>query len=218
MKFTKEEAYKDLVSKMTTNGEKLNLSERSINEQLEALIGIIVNEDTELDDFVTKTLPLFKTANANVRNDVSAGINKYKEENPITPPQPTDANSQNKKVREGDEKSKSDLELRMEALEKELADAKRVKKDLDIRASVIAKMNEKGVKDKEWVNSLLSEVSITDDFDVDTKVESYLNLYNKSKAQVEPNATPADATNSKGNNYIKDVVKQASEKQKGLNA
>lgn len=218
MKFTKEEAYKDLVSKMTTNGEKLNLSERSINEQLETLIGIVVNEDTELDDFVTKTLPLFKTANANVRNDISAGINKYKEENPITPSQPTDANSQNKKVREGDEKSKSDLELRMEALEKELADAKRVKKDLDIRASVIAKMNEKGVKDKEWVNSLLSEVVITDDFDVDTKVESYLNLYNKSKAQVEPNATPADATNSKGNNYIKDVVKQASEKQKGLNA
>lgn len=218
MKFTKEEAYKDLVSKMTTNGEKLNLSERSINEQLETLIGIVVNEDTELDDFVTKTLPLFKTANANVRNDVSAGINKYKEENPITPSQPTDANSQNKKVREGDEKSKSDLELRMEALEKELADAKRVKKDLDIRASVIAKMNEKGVKDKEWVNSLLSEVVITDDFDVDTKVESYLNLYNKSKAQVEPNATPADATSSKGDTYIKNVVKQASEKQKGLNA
>lgn len=208
MKFTKEEAYKDLVSKMTTNGEKLNLSERSINEQLETLIGIVVNEDTELDDFVTKTLPLFKTANANVRNDVSAGINKYKEENPTVQPSPTVT----------DKKIKEDLELRMEALEKELANAKREKKDLDIRASVIAKMNEKGVKDKEWVNSLLSEVVITDDFDVDTKVESYLNLYNKSKAQVEPNATPADATNSKGNNYIKDVVKQASEKQKGLNA
>lgn len=218
MKFTKEDAYKDLVSKMTTNGEKLNLSDRSINEQLETLIAIVANEDTELDDFVTKTLPLFKTANANVRNDVSAGINKYKEENPITPNQPTDANNQKNKVRYEVKEEKSDLELRMEALEKELADAKRVKKDLDIRASVIAKMNEKGVKDKEWVNSLLSEVVITDDFDVDTKVESYLNLYNKSKAQVEPNATPADATNSKGNNYIKDVVKQASEKQKGLNA
>lgn len=218
MKFTKEEAYKDLVSKMTTNGEKLNLSDRSINEQLEALIGIVANEETELDDFVAKTLPLFKTANANVRNDVSAGINKYKEENPTVQPTPTVTDKKIKEISENDEKKKSDLELRMEALEKELANAKREKKDLDIRASVIAKMNEKGVKDKEWVNSLLSEVSITDDFDVDTKVESYLNLYNKSKAQVEPNATPADATSSKGDTYIKNVVKQASEKQKGLNA
>lgn len=218
MKFTKEEAYKDLVSKMTTNGEKLNLSDRSINEQLEALIGIVANEETELDDFVAKTLPLFKTANANVRNDVSAGINKYKEENPTVQPTPTVTDKKIKEVSENDEKKKSDLELRMEALEKELANAKREKKDLDIRASVIAKMNEKGVKDKEWVNSLLSEVSITDDFDVDTKVESYLNLYNKSKAQVEPNATPADAASSKGDTYIKNVIKQASEKQKGLNA
>lgn len=212
MKFTKEDAYKDLVGKMTANGEKLNLSDRSINEQLETLISIVASDETELSDFVEKTLPFFKTANANVRNDVSAGINKYKEENPVV--KTTDDKKDPEPVKAGGADAKSALELRMEALEQQLADAKREKQLVDIKANVFAKMKEKGVKDKEWVNTLLSEVNITDDFDVDAKVESYLNLYNKSKAQVETNATPDTAGGGNGDNYIKDVIKQASEKQK----
>ena len=52
MKFTKDEAYKELVVRMTAKGEKLNLSERSVNEQLETLISLIANEEMELTDFV----------------------------------------------------------------------------------------------------------------------------------------------------------------------
>lgn len=212
MKFTKEEAYKDLVWRMTANGEKLNLSDRSINEQLDALITLVANEDTELSSFVDSTIAFFKTANANVRNDVSAGINKYKEENPVVKP-----TEQQKEKPSEQSKEKTELELRLDALEKELANAKREKQLIDIKADVIAKMKDKGVKDKEWVNSLLSEITIADDFDVDTKVESFLNLYNKSKAQVGQNATPEGAGGGKGDTYIKDVIKQASEKQKSQN-
>ena len=75
MKFTKDDARKELSTQMTAKGEKLNLSERSLNEQLDALIPLVANEEMELADFVTKVLPIFKTADANVRNDVSAGIN-----------------------------------------------------------------------------------------------------------------------------------------------
>lgn len=212
MKFTKEDAYKDLVAKLTANGEKLNLSDRSINEQLETLMSIVANEETEMSDFVEKTMPLFKTANANVRNDVSAGINKYKEDNPpVKVTTPPNVQAEPKKD------DKSELEKRMEVLEKELANAKREKQLLDIHADIIAKMKDKGVKDKEWVNALLSEVNITDDFDVDAKVESYLNLYNKSKAQVDTNVTPSSASGGNGDTYVKNVIKQASEKQKTLN-
>ena len=52
MKFTKDEAYKDLVAKMTAKGEKLNLSDRSINEQLETLMTLIANDETELNDLL----------------------------------------------------------------------------------------------------------------------------------------------------------------------
>ena len=77
MKFTKDDARKELSTRMTTKGEKLNLSERSLNEQLDTLIPLLANDETELSEFVEKVLPIFKTADANVRNDVSAGIKDY---------------------------------------------------------------------------------------------------------------------------------------------
>lgn len=203
MKFTKEDAYKELVGKMTARGEKLNLSERSINEQLETLIPLIATEETELSDFVEKTLPLFKTADANVRNDVSVGINKYKEDNPIPKPNPQPSQTKT----EGGEKS--ELEKRMEALELELANAKREKYQSDIRKDVISALKEKGVKDEIWVNTLLSEVNITEDFDVNAKVESYLNLYNKSNAKVNTDVTPQGANSNGKPDVIGEAIKQA---------
>ena len=203
MKFTKEDAYKELVAKMTAKGEKLNLSERSINEHLDNLISLVVNDETELSDFIERTLPLFKTSDANVRNDVSAGINKYKEDNPVVAP-PTNPTNNAKKGAD----DKSELEKRMETLEKELANAKREKRMVDVRREVISRLKEKGVKNEDWMNALLSEVSITDDFDVDTKVESYLNLYNKLQADVELNSTPLGVGGGKSD-YVSDAIKQA---------
>ena len=68
MKFTKDEAYKELVARMTAKGEKLNLSERSINEQLENLISLVATDETEMSDFVEKILPLIKTADNNIES------------------------------------------------------------------------------------------------------------------------------------------------------
>ena len=81
-KFTKEQALEELKKQIPTNGNKLNLSDRSINEQLETLMPLLAGEDTELTDFIGKVLPVFRTADANVRNDVSVGIKDYKEKNP----------------------------------------------------------------------------------------------------------------------------------------
>lgn len=204
MKFTKDEAYKDLVAKMTAKGEKLNLSDRSINEQLETLIALLANDETELNDFVKKTLPLFKTADANVRNDVSVGINKYKEDNPIPKPEPNPApaNPQNNNA-------DSELLKRLETMEKELADSKREKQQADIRKNIISALKEKGVKDEEWVNDLLSEITIADDFNIDSKVDSYVKLYNKSQAGVNANATPQSTEGKTSEKRISDVIDSA---------
>ena len=78
MKFTKEDAYKELVRIMTEKGEKLNLSERSINEHLDNLMPLLANDETELNAFVQQILPLMKTADANIRHDVSVGIADFK--------------------------------------------------------------------------------------------------------------------------------------------
>lgn len=207
MKFTKEDACKELVSRMTAKGEKLNLSERSINEQLDTLMAIVVNDETELADFIDRTLPLFKTADANVRNDVSVGIAKYKENNP-TPP----ANPQPQQPGVNDDKN--ELLTRLEAIELELANAKREEQVRSLHNDISMRLRSKGVKDEEWVNALLSEVTISDNVDVDAKVESYLNLYNKSHARIERNATPQGANGGNGDTYIKDIIKKAGEKAK----
>lgn len=186
MKFTKEDARKELTAQMTANKEKLSLSERSINEQLDALMPLIATDETELADFITQVMPLFKTANANIRNDVSAGIKEYKDQNPIqpqTPPAKTDEQ----------QPTESEWERRLKALEEENATIKREKAISDKRKQIKNALKEKGVKDNEWINSMLDLVTITEDTDVTGSTESYLALYNKQAAELPSDITPKSA-------------------------
>lgn len=203
MKFTKEEAYKDLVAKLTANGEKLSLSERSINEQLETLMPLVANEETELSDFVSKTLALFKTANSNIRNDVSTGIKDYEEKNPY----------KNKvKKTEKEEGEKSDLEKRMEALEVELSEAKRKEQINSIKTQLRQALKEKGVNDEEWINALIPEVAIDAEFKVEDKVEKYVTLFNKSKAKIVKDRTPDGAGGGTDDEkYLSDTINAAAD-------
>lgn len=197
MKFTKDEAYKELVAKMTTKGEKLNLSERSINEQLEKLIALIANDETELGAFVDSILPLVKTADANVRNDVSVGINEYKKNNPIQEPKKVDPNAE--------------LIARLAALENELSESKKQRALSDIKVSLINEMKKKGIEDEDWINSFVSEVNITEDFDVNAKAEHYLGVYNKMYSKVKSNVTPQGAGGTNNDKDLANFIKGASD-------
>ena len=68
MKFTKEEAFEKLKGLLTNNGKKdLQMSERSINEQLEVLMPLIANDEMELDDFIVKVKTSFEVMNSNAK-------------------------------------------------------------------------------------------------------------------------------------------------------
>lgn len=206
MKFQKTDAYKELVGKMTANGEKLNLSERSINEQLDTLIPVLANEETELADFVAKILPIFKTADANVRNDVAVSIKKIKEEV--------------EKAKPKDPEKLDGLEALLEKvqqLEKELNDNKKQQKSANIRKDLFNKLKGKGVSDEDWLNSLLNEITIDDDFDVEAKTTSLLSLYNKTKSIVDESKTPEEVASKAKMERISDAVKQAAEFAKSQN-
>ncbi len=205
MKFTKEDAYKELISKIPNKGQTLNLSERSVNEQLETLIPLIANEDTELTDFVERVLPIFKTADSNVRNDVSVGIQEYQKKNPLKPkaePTPKD-----------DDDAMVKALARIEELEKKNAENDKRLKLSERRSDIISKMKEKGVKDNEWINSFLDEVYLDgEEFDIESKVDSYVKMYNKSKANIDPNITPKDPSGGdKRDKELSDLIKGASE-------
>lgn len=185
MKFTKEDANKELVAKMTANGESLSMSQRSITECIDNLYTVIASEEMELSDFVEKALPFFKTANSNIRNDVSAGIKKYKEDNPAPQKEP------DKTEKKSDEEdSRDELLKRLEAMEKRMMESEIQTKKNAIKSTIVSKLNEKGLTDKEWIDAFLDEVPVTEDIDIEGKVEKYLNLYNKSKASVNPDITP----------------------------
>lgn len=203
MKFTKEEACKELVAKMTAKGEKLNLSERSINEQLEKLIALVANDETELDAFVENVLPFVRTADANVRNDVSVGINEYKKNNPIQEPK--------KDPTMKTEDPNAALIERIAAMEKELAESKKQKTLSDIRGSLISEMKKKGVKDDEWIDSFVSEVNITEDFDVAAKAEHYVGVYNKMSSKVKSNVTPDGSGGASTDKDLSNFIKSASD-------
>lgn len=185
MKFTKEDANKELVAKMTANGESLSMSQRSITECIDNLYTVIASEEMELSDFVEKALPFFKTANSNIRNDVSAGIKKYKEDNPAPQKEPV-----KNETKSDEEDSRDELLKRLEAMEKRMMESEMQTKRNAIKSTIVSKLNEKGLTDKEWIDAFLDEVPVTEDIDIESKVEKYLNLYNKSKASVNPDITP----------------------------
>lgn len=203
MKFTQEDAYKELVARMTANREKLNLSERSINEQLEKLIALIANDETELDSFVTSVLPFVKTADANVRNDVSYGINEYKKNNPVQEPQ--------KQKEVNKDEPNAELLKRIEDMERELNETKKQKNLLDIKGHLVEEMKKKGVKDEDWINSFVSEVNITEDFDVNAKAEHYVGVYNKMYSKVKSNVTPGEPGGTNIDKDLSSFIKGASD-------
>ena len=208
MKFTKEEANKELVAKMTAKGEKLNLSQRSMNEQVEHLYTLIANEEMELVDFVEKVLPFVKTSDANVRNDVSQGIKDYKNQNPIVEPKKepiVEPNNPNKELLE-----------RLEALEKKNRENELKLHNQNIKSNLSTKMKELGIKNTKWIDMMLENVSITEDFDVDTNATKYLELYNTMQADVDPSVTP-NSTQGGKQDYTTNAIKAAAAMAKANN-
>ena len=209
MKFTKDDARKELSAQIVAKGEKLSLSERSINEQLDTLMSLLANEETELTEFVEKVAPIFKTANANVRNDVSVGIKEYQEKNPV---KTTKVDPMPKK----DDEPDTEIEKRLKALEEELNAARNEKRVSDVKRDIVAKLKEKGVQNDKWATTLLDEVNIGEDFDVDAKVESYVSLYNLMSAETPGNVTPRSTDGNAVNKQLDDTIKEAAQFAKSM--
>lgn len=201
MKFTKEDACKELVKRMTTKGETLNLSERSINAQVETLLSLIATEEMEMDDFVGKILPLVQTADANIRKDVSDGIREYKAAHPQqqTPPPPSTPPTPDDKT--------AALLARLEALENKNKEAELALKHQGLRSDLKAKMKELGVKNEKWIDTMLPNIAVAENMDVEGKAKEMLELYNAIIADVDPSITPATPKGT--HTYIEDSIKAA---------
>ena len=80
MKFTQTDAAKKISGILTRGGKDQQLSDRTIAENIDSLMKALVNDETELDDFIKQVEPIFKTLQANAKKDNSDFITKWNEE------------------------------------------------------------------------------------------------------------------------------------------
>lgn len=210
MKFTKEEAYKELVAKLTEKGEKLNLSERTLNQQLETLIKFVANDEMELADFVKAVYNDVKSLDSQCRKDNSDFIKEWEKNHPTT----TEPNKNTEPAPGGNETEIAKLLKRLEDLEKESNAAKLANKIKEKKSELKKALKDKGVDDNEWVDLMLQKVAITDDFDIESESEYYLKLYNKSNPIPQGTATPHSTTGGGGSSQMDDSIAKASENMK----
>ena len=200
MKFTKEEAGKEIAAKLSKSVENIGAWDRTIRENVETLWGILGEEnEIELADFVAKSLPLFNTTagfmrktNADLAKSYEEKIELLKQQKPTS--QTSDPNKE--------------LIERLAALEKANEEQK-TKLAIDAkRQELTDKLKEKGVKDAKWINDLFGLVSVQADTDVDAEVDKYVNLYNSSRSRYNSNVTPSSSKNDP-DDYVNSTIKNA---------
>lgn len=220
MKFTKEEAFEKLKGLLTNNGKKdLQMSERSVNEQLEVLMPLIANDEMELDDFIGKVKTSFEVMNSNAKKDNSDFIKEWEKNHPVTEP-PKNDHPQNNEPNN----AMAALLKRIDELEKKNAERDKEAILAQKRKDLLKAMKEKGIKDENWSKSFIEEISITEDFDVDAKADAYLKIYNKSQAgQTGNGSTPFGSSSNGGDPNKKDplaaaraIIEQRNKEREGL--
>lgn len=201
MKFTKEEAGKEIAAKLSKSVENIGAWDRTIRENVETLWGILGEEnEIELGDFVTKALPLFNTTAGFMRKTNADLAKSYEEKIELlkkNQPQPSPTPDPNKELIE-----------RLAALEKANEEQK-TKLAIDAkRQELTDKLKDKGVKDAKWINDLFSLVSVQADTNVDAEVDKYVNLYNSSRSRYNSNVTPSSSKNDP-DDYVNNTIKNA---------
>lgn len=205
MKFTKEEAFENIKSKLTDKGKKLFMSERSINEQLETLMPLVATEEMELADFVDKVYRSFETMNLNSNNDQSTFVREWKEKHPDTKPsattQPTQTTTQptqtTTSAEENNRKEFEEMRQQIQILMNEREATRKENAIADKRKELQVAMKSKGIKDEQWISDYANEILVTEDMDVSAKADSALKIYNRINASSGGSATP-NASSSSG--------------------
>lgn len=220
MKFTKEEAFEKLKGLLTNNGKKdLQMSERSVNEQLEVLMPLIANEEMGLDDFIGKVKSSFEVMNSNAKKDNTDFVKEWEKNHPVTEPPKNDPPKNNEPS-----DAMAALLKRIDELEKKNAERDKEVVLAQKRKDLLKAMKDKGIKDENWSKSFIEEISITEDFDVDAKADAYLKIYNKSQAgQTGNGSTPFGSSSNGGDPNKKDplaaaraIIEQRNKEREGL--
>lgn len=209
MKFTKQEAIEALKAKIPTKDKELDLG-RTITEAVDNSIEL-VGEDSEmeLNDFVEKVWKQVKTSiglthseNSKVANKLQGQIDDLKKQ--IKGGKGDDDGDDDK---DKDPKIKA-LQDELDNIKKRLQEADSQKSIAEKRTAIKNKMAE-SIKDKDWIEAYLSEISITADTDVEAKAKDYVAFYNKTHTKGGKITPKPAGDDDDDNSNVKSIVAAA---------
>lgn len=181
MKFTKEEAIKELEAKVPTKDKDLDLG-RTISEAVDNSLELIGQEsEIELSDFVEKVFKQVKTSiglthseNSKVANKMQGQIDDLQKR--------LDEKNEPPKGGEGDGQKIKALMDELENIKSRLEKADTEKSVAQKRSELASKIGE-SIKDKDWIDEYLKLVTVTADTDVEAKAKDYIAFYNKTQSK-----------------------------------
>lgn len=184
MKFTKEQAVEQLKGLLTEGGKTLHLSDRTINENIDDLIPLLVNDETELSDFISKALPFVKRTNANFEKEKADFIKSYK------PTQSQTTQQQQSKTPPTDDDALSQLQAQIQQLQDKIEREEKEKALSQVRKNFKSELKSAGIKDDKWIDTYISKIQISEDLDIKEEAKSTLELYNLSRVDIPDVITP----------------------------
>lgn len=213
MKFTKKQLLDTLKGKLTANGKHLSISDKTITSLSDSHYDLLVNEETELDDFVSRILPQFVTLNGNYEKDNADFIKSWQKDHPSGNGGKGEGNGNADDNGNGNGNGNSGgsspeltaLLERLKKLEEKEAAVEAEKILSQKRSELRAKLKEKGVKDEKWADTYLKKLTITNDSDLDKEAADALEFYNMAHSSTTHN-TPGGSGGSETKTDWSDVI------------
>lgn len=218
MKFTKEDAVKELTAKYASKVEKIDKWKRTIEESVDHAIKMIgESSEIELPQFVDFVIPFLDTTagflrkeNSDLAKDFNTQIDSLKNE--VAELKKGKGGKKETDDKGGNDDNTAELLRRIEELENENKQSKSAKTISEKKAEIKSKLKEKGVKRSDWIDLMLSESTISEDTDTEAKATSLLTMYNKMYANIDIE-TPLETGESseREKKAVNDVVSAAAE-------
>lgn len=219
MKFTKQQAIEALKAKVPAKDKELDL-ERTISEAVENYLDFVGEEsEMELNDFVEKVWKSVKSSIGLAHNENSKVAQKLKDQiaelqRKLDGKEPPKTDGDDKPIKTDDPALKA-MQAEIAEMKKKLAAKDAEEAVTEKRKQLVAKMSE-SIKDKDWIEAYLSEISITAETDVEAKAKDYVAFYNKTHAKggkVTPQSTGNDDDD---NSNVKSTVAAAAALKKNM--
>lgn len=195
MNFTTEQLAEALKAKMTANGKKLAISDRTIKAQAERIYRRLdkAQDNSTLDAVVEEYLPDFEEIDANTRNTNSQFVKQWETEH-------AEKNKNNSNVEKTAPNNPDDkIDSLYKAIQEMKAEREAEKAQQQIRKTrgdIRNALSKKGIRDDKWLDAYMRKLHVNSDTNVEAETNEALDFYNLSHTPATNDTTPGNAGGS----------------------